>query len=544
MQATPDARILQPVMQQFRSDGAPHVRLSSHKGLRNATILYEAIKNERGNTVLRADFDGAGKPRAIFAPGEKKDIAKLYATSPIKARNLDAERQDLANILLSIADVAEASDGMDQKSLCAAALLKKAIKGATAARRDIHVQEIREPLKTISNTYKRIELKNAIAQYRFLNKQASRVQIKRFKQFCAISHETFTDLSHALKPKAASCHAVNSVMAVYAMKHFIKRYQSRIEARPVRFPDYLRTTQIPDDVYFFAKRWIAISGPNRTAQRIRFDIHSWAREFDVICPSIIKGYRRQARVDMEGEERPTAERLLFQRPVHLAMPDLPPIPTKRGMPLTSMSHNPELVPKTPTTKTMSVAEPAHEMTGNSPSMRNLDESISLAPLPVPSEAEDEHKALSRTNGSLLITSPFQSLTSFDAQLINDMQALMRPDSFSSYPAPAVEYQPIRLPVTNVDGGFNREDENAGAVGRHPLPKPSATAVSGLSSGSLHVTSSSSHSTSSEILAVSSTEVISSDESNPPEKQASAPPQPWTLSLELSEAASHDGDTSL
>jgi hypothetical protein len=542
MQPNADPRRLLPIMPHFRSDGAPHVPLSPHKGLRNATILYEAIKSERGNTVLRADFDLAGKPRAIFAPGEKKDIAKLYATSPIKARNLDAERHELANILSSIAHAAETCADMDQHALCAAALIKKVIKCASEAKRDIHLQEIREPLRTISNTYKRIALKNSLAQYKFLNKQTSRIQNKRFDQFSAISHASFTKLVDALKPESAPRHAVNTTMAVYSMKHFIRQYLMKKDINSLSFNGYLRGAQIPEDVHFFAKRWMAISGPTRTAQRIQFDIHSWSKELDAICPLIIKAYRRQARVDTAAEAHPKEERLIFQRPIPVGMPELPPTPEKPDPLPPSIPASSALVPKTPAARTVSVAQSAHEIALNSLSRQDLDRSISDASFAAPSQAEIQETALGRPEGSMLITSPFQSNASVDGLLINDIEALLRSNSSFVGPVPTAEYQPISLPVSKGEDGVD-SDQISDASGLYQFPKQAVNASSGLSSGSLALTKSSSHSTSSEILTVSTTEVLSSEESMSPEKQTSAPLPTLTLNLELSEDTDHDDEIS-
>ncbi len=459
MQATGDARLLQPSAERFREDGAPSVRLSPTKGLRNAVIIYDAIKSLPDKTLLRGDFDRQGKPWIYFPERDKKRIGKLSSPSPIKARNIDIDRQDMTNFLSSIADAARAMTSPDQRSLCAAAMLNKLVNDSKTRKRDVNAGDIRQPMQVLSKAYKRVERQKLIDAHQ-LRKQASRIQVQRFAKFCAIRHRTFSQLSEALKTDTASRYDLKPSLAVFEMKQFLSAYRKAFDARQVSFSDYLRTTAIPPHVTYFARRWIAISQPTPTTRRMKFDTESWARELDKICPAIVKAFRQQRRNE-EAVAAPATPPAQLAHPQHYpsvrpatqsslpprhmpplpSLPELPPLPPSppstpvqvqqaalaRGLPVALPPSTPSRSPTQPSPRAL----PDAEAGAGSQSMLISDSFPSVAVLPPPPEVGPIETVAPRLradsdvrsdNGATLPDLP--SLAS-DSALIADMQALLQ-----------------------------------------------------------------------------------------------------------------------
>ena len=60
--STNSPRVLTPTAENFPHEGAAFVRLSPHKSLRNAAIIYDSIKNLDDKTIIRGDFDHKSRP--------------------------------------------------------------------------------------------------------------------------------------------------------------------------------------------------------------------------------------------------------------------------------------------------------------------------------------------------------------------------------------------------------------------------------------------------------------------------------------------------
>ncbi len=535
MQPTSDSRILQPVMERFRSDGAPCVRLSPSKSLRNATVIYEAIKSVPGNTILRGDFDRKGKPLLVFVPGEKKHIGKIHETSPIRAKNIEADRQDMINFISSIAKATQDLDHPDQQSLVAAAKLNKLIKEASIAQRDVHAQELKAPLRVLSSTFKRVARQQLIANDQRLYRQISRIQSQRFKQFGAINNVTIIKLCQALKPVSASRYLVDTQMSVHEMKRFLRRFRTARAKDKLRFYEYLRRTPIPEDVHFFAKRWIAISQPKPTKERIQLDTQSWAKEFDKICPMIVSAYKDQAHYGTDW--------MALHRPPIDPMPDLPALPPAVVMPAPSRLTTAVLMPKTPVTRALSAHESAHEVSLLS-SPEGVVHHITDQPAQSVKELQQEKVDVeTQLGGSMLINTPFASNSRLDSLLIYELEALMSSDKNAALQAPQAEYRPIRSATETNDQleSARRGTRDAGILYR--APKQEIRTLSGLSSDSLLASVRSSPSTLASSPDVSATEVDSHSLLASPLPQASGQTSDFNLQLELSETSQSFDDAS-
>ncbi len=524
MQTISNPRILQPVTERFREDGAPHVRLDPEHGLKNAAIIYEAIRKMPGKALLRGDFDRTGKPLVFFPDRPKKNIGKLTALSPIKARNLEADRKDMARFLGSIVDAVNGLDEPDQKSLVAAASLNKQIGDILQSKRDFHVTPLREPLRTLTQTYKRIERERIISHYKVLYRHQSTIRDRRLRQFCHTGRDRFTQLSDALKPANSSRYDVSILMAVHEMKRFLKAYLSGKSARSQSFSDYLRFVGVTDGVHLFAKRWVAISDPVHTPQRMQFDTESWAHELDSICPSILKMHRRQARVDqarVDGQD--SSPRLMYLRPADAelsALPPLPPLPPVPSQPPQAERQTGMLraVPKTAVAPTISVYEAAH----TSPDVEPESEEAPVRDVQVNQRVLASRRETSEQEGrSSSVAGP--SLSPSDSALINDIRTMLEGPR-------NVRYQPIKLPT-----------EQSPPATLYRLPKQEVRTSSDLPYASM--TEQDPESSRTDVLSVSSTEVDLSTHSTSVELPTLPEAEPFRLHLELSDDGEPGEDAS-
>ena len=534
MQTTSNPRILQPVTERFREDGAPHVRLDAEHGLKNAAIIYQAIRTLPGKALLRGDFDRTGKPLVFFPERPKKDIGKLAALSPIKARNIEADRKDMARFLGSIVDAVNELDAPDQKSLEAADTLNKQIGRILEGKRDFHVAPLRESLRTLACTYKRIERQKIISHYKNLYRHHSSIRDRRLRQFCQTGRDRFTQLSDALKPAGSSRYDVSVLMAVHEMKHFLKAYLRAKSTQSQSFSDYLRFAGITDGVHLFAKRWMAISNPVHTPQRMQFDTESWSKELDSVCLSILETHRRRARVDQTLVDREAqASRLVYLRPAHAelsALPTMPPLPPVPSQPPQAERQTVMLraVPKTAVAPTISVYEAAH----TSPDVEPEREEALVRSGQVSQRGLASRRETSVDEGrsaSVAGTSLFPS----DSQLINDIRIMLEGPR-------NVRYQPITLPPdTGADDTGTEEQLHARTLYR--LPKQEVRTSSDLHYASL--TEQDPESSRTDVPSVSSTEVDPSIHSTSVELPAPPEAEPFRLHLELSDDGEPDEDAS-
>ena len=99
---TNSPRLLTPTAEYFPHDGAAFVRLSPSKSLKNASIIYESIKNLPDKTLIRGDFDKKIRPFIFFPKRHKKKIGYADHLHPVEAKNNEAGRKEMANFLASI----------------------------------------------------------------------------------------------------------------------------------------------------------------------------------------------------------------------------------------------------------------------------------------------------------------------------------------------------------------------------------------------------------------------------------------------------------
>lgn len=324
MHVTSDARLLKPVTESIRHDGAPFVKLSPTKGMKNASIIYQAIRQMPDGTLIRGDFDKKSRPMVYFPDRPPK---RIEVKSPIKAKNIDDDRRELSSFLSSIVEAAYTAAKPHTKLIKAAMELKFKINDVSENGDDFTAGDIKKSLHTIAMAYTREKLEKLTSPHRLLTKQDSSIQRKRFREFIQIDGKMFGQLSDALRPNSGSKYDTTPELAVYEMKQLLRSYRTRRLTDTISFLEFLRVKGISSNIYFFAKRWQAISSPTKTENRIRLDTEPWAKEMDKICPIIEKQYRRSARIIKDKNRgRSTQEWLVYPNPAPDNIPPLPKTP--------------------------------------------------------------------------------------------------------------------------------------------------------------------------------------------------------------------------
>lgn len=284
-------RLLKPVAGKIQNDGAAFAPLSPHKGVRNAVLIYEAIKHLPDQTLIRGDFDKKSRPLIYFPERPPKKVGKS-AVDAVAARNIASDRAEFASFMKSIVDATFKAAPAHSPELRAAFDLRFRTLQITGSSREFTVGDIRGPLRSIAKSYQRNQLKKITSPHRTTPGADASLQIRRFKQFGGISGSLLVQLCTALaegigKGKTADAKAL---VAVNDMKKMLFEYRVRRDKEDVSFSDFLLTTPISRGAHAFAKLWLGLNGPDRN-ERTRFCTESWALEMDLICPMIVNAYR-------------------------------------------------------------------------------------------------------------------------------------------------------------------------------------------------------------------------------------------------------------
>jgi hypothetical protein len=287
---TSPPRLLKPVSQAIRVDGAPFVPLSPHKGVRNAEIIYQAIKDMPDHTLIRGDFDKRSRPLIYFPERPPKKIGQL---TPISAKNALYDRAEFASFMRSIVEATFKEAPTHAPQLKAAFNLRSTTLMVTKEERDFTVGDIRESLRSIAKSHSRKNLKNITSPHRTQPGRESPLQAERFRKFCQINGQMIAELCDALSVWMKGDDARNkALIAVQGMKQFLFSYRILHEKENISLVDFLQKHPISQEVCTFAKLWMALSAPDGYG-RTRFSTESWSLELDRICPLILKNYRTQ-----------------------------------------------------------------------------------------------------------------------------------------------------------------------------------------------------------------------------------------------------------
>jgi len=293
--ATPNSpRILTPTAEYFPHDGVAFARLSPNKSLRNAAIIYESIKNLPDETLVRGDFDRKSRPFIFFPEAVKEKEVKNLTT--IASKNIEANRKEMHSFLSAIANDGACFKKSDIHLTKASLILRHNCTRTINEHKDFMVGDIKESLKTLAKAYHADQLQKKTSPHRLMGKQTSKIQNKRLREFVAIPGNTALDICAALRKDHVGKYDTRPEMALYSIKLIVKNFLNQDNTSSKSLANFLRQHAIDPDVQFFAKRWVAITLPTMTDERIQFSTEPWAKELDRICEIIVKSNRRSTQL--------------------------------------------------------------------------------------------------------------------------------------------------------------------------------------------------------------------------------------------------------
>jgi len=395
-----DIRLLQPSARFIDHGGDPVVQLSPHKGLKNASILYQGIKDLPDAIQLRGGFDRKTRPCVYLHKRSPKRIGELSRSTvsvatPVKgkgsrtqalaspvggtrmhlpaapagvlgkkaseryiaASNKDAEKQEMSAFLDSIIDSVYALTDPEPKLVRAAIDLKICAHAVREYGEEFTVGALRKPLRTIARAYALERLAQTTSPHRLIPTQGEALRQKRLAVFAALGRDAQGNLSKLMRSPKMSQYDTTPEIAVYEMKAMVRAYVKQPPERRLPFRAFLRSYPVGEHLKYFARRWQLISLAPQSLERRRLGTESWATELDRICPIILAEEKRQQRnvkvMPANDSEGSSAGSLLYQRP---ALPSLPPLPPVAD------GNAPALVAPAP-------VAPAPGRTGNDPSGR-------------------------------------------------------------------------------------------------------------------------------------------------------------------------------
>ncbi len=293
--STNSPRLLTPTANHFPHDGAALVRLSPHKSLKNAAIIYNSIKNLPDKTLVRGDFDNKSQPFIYFPERAKKKIGQSGHTNAIKTGNIDAGRKEMASFLSSIAiegvNLKDASASIRKTGL----MLNRTVSVTEGDQRDFTVGDIKEYLKALASAYHKDQLHKTTSPHRLLGRQVTKIQNQRLRQFVAISRDKADEIYTAIRGNLKK-YDMQPEMGLFAVKVMVKNFLDQDSLSSKSFASYVRQHADDPDIQFFAKSWLAISHPMPSDERIQFSTEPWAKELDRLCEIVVKSNRRSTRM--------------------------------------------------------------------------------------------------------------------------------------------------------------------------------------------------------------------------------------------------------
>ena len=290
---THSPRLLTPTTEYFRHDGEPFARLSPHKSLKNAAVIYNSIKNLPDKTIVRGDFDKKSQPIIFFPERTKKKIGQIGNVNTIKAGDINAGRKEMAGFLSSIA--IEGVHFKDSAIRKTALMLNRTVSLTESDQRDFTVGDIKESLKALAKAYHTDQLHKTTSPHRLLGRQVTKIQNKRLREFVAISREKADEIYTAIRGNLKK-YDVQPEMGLFAIKVMIRQFLDQDSLSSKSFASFVRQNAHDPDIQFFAQRWHAISHPFPSDERIQFSTEPWAKELDTLCEIIIKSNRRSTRL--------------------------------------------------------------------------------------------------------------------------------------------------------------------------------------------------------------------------------------------------------
>lgn len=318
---------LQPVAENIYHDGAPFAPLSPHKGLRNAFVIFNAIKNQPDKTLVRGDFNKKSEPFIYFPERpQRKIIGARPKPTGIAGKNIEIGRKELAGFIHSITAAADPLSHSDHQIAQARMRLNFLSYEVENLERDFMVGDIKEPLRKIAQAYLMQNVRNLTSPHRLLPTQGSTIQDKRLREFAHMKRSMFGALADAIRPKSGANYKYDTApeIAIFDTKELFKDYLKEKSSSKKSFADSIRKNGVSPYVVYFAQRWLEISLPTQSKERVKLSTESWAKELDRICPLLIREQRRSARIlPYVSKDDDNEVQLQYRQPSKDNFPPLP-----------------------------------------------------------------------------------------------------------------------------------------------------------------------------------------------------------------------------
>lgn len=336
---SPSRETLQPVANHYYHDGAPCVPLSPTVGIRNATLLYTAMKGGSDKTIVRGDYNVLGKPFAYFTGKEKK-----FGAHKIETSNIRAERAEMANILSTIG-AAAFKEFPNNFKVYRAALNLKLLANSVPISRDFKIGDLREPLGVIANAHSAAVKADAhekkVAKHRTTEPRSPAIRDQRLHQFIKFLSQDSdaVDLILRCLDCELSCGDIAGRAALLSVKRLIKNYldlpsnkkiayqslRVRQEAHSLNSPGkkslsaYIKKNADDPDLQLFARLWSKMNEDSSAREFI--GVHSWAAELTLISDLILgKTTNSDGGMPVSARKTPSS-RLVYQK-IAVGSPEL------------------------------------------------------------------------------------------------------------------------------------------------------------------------------------------------------------------------------
>lgn len=298
---------IKPVSSYVRHDNAPYVKISPHKTIRNAAVIYNAIKDKEPSEVIRGDFNTSSDPIIYFPKKEKRKWGCVSSSSGMTDGRVQGDREELVNFLRTITHIAQKSALLKSGELTVLAQLNELCVKNSNGEHDFTVGDIREALGVLAKTCAPQSVKKLTSPnvekdtFSGVEKSASsgvspqklnhlRFDRKALQDFIGMDQESSGKLITQLPTNDGTIGLQEAMLAVVEIKRLVNKYLGQKPGRIVPFVDLLCKESISKSLHAFAKRWVSIE---KTADATKiFSDEPWVAEIDKICSLVVKQSRR------------------------------------------------------------------------------------------------------------------------------------------------------------------------------------------------------------------------------------------------------------
>lgn len=316
---------IRPVAHYARHDNAPFVRLSPHKGIKNAELIYEAIRYKKSKELIRGDFTKSSEPIVYFPNRPKKKIGCLQGEATT-ADNIKADRKEFANFIQSIVSTAQRAGMLDKQGLKVLLDLNAVCAGKQTDDRDFTVGDIRDALGVLSKiSIRQTAQKFAAAHISPLKLQSPKISPNELQEFADMDLQSSSQLINQMLACDGKADMPQVILAVVEMKALVRKYLNTNSGRKISFPDLLRREGVSQQLQLFARRWSSMAKVS-DLDKVFADA-PWVGKVDLICGLITKQARRKLTISATTDFNDLVRGSARSSRLKDVLPPLPKVPS-------------------------------------------------------------------------------------------------------------------------------------------------------------------------------------------------------------------------